>query len=323
LQIGQLLMLVRVPAPGHPANWKRENAVIGQQIFCGRGTERYMDHQDWQARTRQLHGQVAAIAGRDLKLWLFTFVVVLVLAMGILLVSFSNLLWAGASRSALELACGLVLVVIIFAGYILYKRHSYAGTRQELIREIIYSEKLQSLSLIDPLTQTFNIRYLDEVLPREINRANRHGCTITFMLIEPAGWAKVVEKSGELVGDQMLVEAAQLLKNTFRGSDIVLRYDVSRFLVIMPETAEQQAACAQRRLLDRLDSWNLESSAPFELDLRVGIAAYSRGADANSVLELAAERLQAGRQPAGSDRPSRDPAGCALHDCGSGLGREL
>ncbi len=279
-----------------------------------------MNHRDWQARTRQLNGQVAAITGRDLKLWLFTFIVVFVLAAGVLLLGFSNLLWTQAPHSALELVAGLVLLVLIFAGYVLHRRYGYTRAREELIREIIYSEKLQSLSLIDPLTQTFNLCYLDQVVPREINRANRHGSTITFMLIELAGWAEVVEKKGELVGDQMLMAAAQFLKDTFRGSDIVLRYDVRRFLVIMPETNQLQAGCALKRMVGRLDSWHLESNVPFEMDFRIGLAAYSRGADANAVLKLAEERLQAGQSPATA---SRDLASCAPQAGSDRPGSEL
>lgn len=271
-----------------------------------------MDHQDWQARTRRLNGQVAAIAGHDLQLWLFTFVVVLVLAGGVFLAGFSHQLWTGVPRSAFELGVGLFLLVILFSGHVLYKRNRYSKAREELTREIIYSERLQSLSLIDPLTQTFNVFYLDQVLPREINRANRHGSTITFMLIGLADWAKVVGNRGELVGDQMLVEAAQLLKNTFRGSDIVLRYDTCRFLVIMPETGEPQAGCAMQRMLERVDSWNLESSASFELDLRVGMATYVRGADASGVLRLAEERLASARPPARTDKAFPELASCAL-----------
>lgn len=262
--------------------------------------------QDWQRRSRQLNGQVAAITDRDLKLWFFAFIVVIVLATAVLLLGFSNLFWTPAPRSAVELVAGLLALVVIFAGYILQRRYSYTKAREELIREIIYSEKLQSLSLIDPLTQTFNLRYLDQVLPREVNRANRHGTTITFVLIEVAGWAEVVTKNGDLVGDQMLLAAAQFLKNTLRGSDIVLRYDVTRFLVIMPETNESQAGCALKRVFSGLDSWHLESNAPFELDLRTGMSAYSRGADANSVLRQAEESLRSAR-PA----HSRELAGCS------------
>jgi len=197
---------------------------------------------------------------------------------------------------------------------------SYTKAREELIREIIYSEKLQSMSLIDPLTQTFNLCYLDQVVPREINRANRHGSAITFMLIELAGWSEVIRKKGQLVGDQMLMAAAQFLKDTFRGSDIVLRYDLARFLVIMPETNQLQAGCALKRMVGRLDSWHLESNPPFEMDFRIGLAAYSRGADANGVLKLAEERLQAGQSPATA---SRDLASCAPQAGSDRPGSEL
>jgi len=270
-----------------------------------------MEQQDWQTRSRQLNGQVAAITERDLKLWLFTFVVVMVLATGVLLLGFSNLLWTQTARSELELVAGLVLLVLIFAGYVLHRRYGYTRARAELVRELIYSEKLQSLSLIDPLTQTFNLSYLDQVLPREVNRANRHGTTITFILVEVAGWAEAVKQRGELVGDQMLMAAAQFLKNIFRGSDILLRYDVACFLVIMPETNESQAGFALQRAFSRLDSWNLESNALFELDLRTGMAAYSRGAEANAVLKQAEEYLRSGSQVVTDEPPSRELAGWA------------
>jgi len=106
-------------------------------------------------------------------------------------------------------------------------------------------------------------------------------------------------------------------------NDIVLRYDISRFLLIMPETNEQQARCARKRMLDRLDSWHLESNAPFELDFRIGLAPYSRGADADRVLKVAEERLQSGRRPTTADQPSRDLASCASQAGNGGPRREL
>jgi diguanylate cyclase (GGDEF)-like protein len=143
------------------------------------------------------------------------------------------------------------------------------------------------------------------------------------MLIDIPGWTKVVKQKGELVGDQMLMEVAQFLRDTFRGSDIVLRYDMRRFLVIMPETNEHQARCARERMLNRLDSWHLESHAPFELDLRVGMAPYSRGVDVNSALKLAEERLQSGQLPGKADQPSSDLARCAALAGNGGPRREL
>jgi len=278
-----------------------------------------MDPENWQARSGQLNQQMAAITGRDLKLWVFTVVVVFILAGGVLLVGFSNFPWEKPSRSTLELSISLVLLALIFAGYVFHRRHRYTKTREELIRELIYSERIQSLALIDPLTQTFNVCYLDQVLPREVSRANRHGHAISFMLIEVAGWAKATQRKGTLVGDQMLAGAAQFLKSTFRGSDIVLRYGIKRFLVIMPETNERQASCALQRMLDRLDPWHLESNTPFELDLRVSIAAYSHGADANAVLKLAEKRLKSDQTPRSEVHVPGEPARSGLEVHPSGM----
>lgn len=66
-----------------------------------------------------------------------------------------------------------------------------------------------------------------------------------------------------------------------------------------------RARCTVKRMFGRLDSWYLESNAPLELDLRVAIADYSRGADTTGVLKLAEEGSHPGRPHARADQPSR------------------
>jgi len=91
----------------------------------------------------------------------------------------------------------------------------------------------------------------------------------------------------------------------------------------MPETNGHQAGCARKRIFGHLDCSRPESKAVFDLDLRVGTAVYSRGADANGVLKLAEEHLQSSRPPANADQPSRNLAGCAAPPPRRGPGREL
>jgi hypothetical protein len=55
------------------------------------------------------------------------------------------------------------------------------------------------------------------------------------------------------------------------------------FLVIMSETNERQARCALEHMFARLVFQHLASNAPFELDLRVAMVAFSHGADGNGV----------------------------------------
>jgi len=81
--------------------------------------------------------------------------------------------------------------------------------------------------------------------------------------------------------------------------------------VITPETNEHHAGCALKRIFGRLDFRHLESNSPIDLDLRFGMAAYSRKVDANVVLTLGEKRQHSGRTTASADQPYRDLAKCA------------
>ncbi len=249
------------------------------------------------ARTEQLHGQIKKLAGRDIQLWSVGMVIMLLLAAGFLVVSLPNLIWAPGQRTfqpgqLVQLVIGLFLLVLIFSAYVFDQKRTQHRTREELIREIVFNERLESFSLVDPLTQIFNRRYLDQILPKEINRTNRRGTSLTFLLLEVDGWSLIGRKYGELVADQLLIDAAHVLKSTFRGSDTVLRYDAAKFLVLLPETDEPQANCALIRLLNRVDTWNVETQAPYEMSFNGGLAAYSTGVDVLALLQKLERNVQ-------------------------------
>ena len=249
------------------------------------------------ARTEQLHQQINKLAGRDIQLWSVGMVVMLLFAAGFLVVALPNLIWTPGRREfqpaqLAQLVIGLFLLVMIFSAYVFDQKRTQHRTREELIREIVFNERLESFSLVDPLTQIFNRRYLDQVLPKEINRANRRGSNLTFLLLEVDSCAMIGRRFGELVSDQLLIDAAHLLKGTFRGSDTVLRYDAAKFLVLLPETDEAQANFALTRLLNRVDTWNVETKAPYELAFNGGLASYRTGADVLALLQKLERNVQ-------------------------------
>jgi diguanylate cyclase (GGDEF)-like protein len=248
------------------------------------------------ARTQQLQTQIKQMAGREIQLWSIGMLVMLLLAGGFLVVALPNLLLHGdhtfQPAQLAQLIIALFMLILIFSAYVFDQKRTQHHTREELIREIVFNERLESFSLVDPLTQIFNRRYLDQILPNEINRANRRGTSLTFLLVEVDGWAMIGRKFGELVSDQLLIDAAHVLKSTFRGSDSVMRFDAAKFLVLMPETSEQQANCALTRLLNRVDTWNLETQAPYEMSFNGGLAAYSTGIDVMALLQKLERTVQ-------------------------------
>ena len=63
-------------------------------------------------------------------------------------------------------------------------------------------------------------------------------------------------KLGSMEGNRVLSEFGKMLKNVFRGGDLIFRQGGDEFLVVMPDTSEQQAEPPLQRLLRAVDQWN-------------------------------------------------------------------
>ena len=266
-----------------------------------------MTHDDWQsARTPKLKGELELLGGAERRLWSTSVLILLIFTAGFLIMAVPALFWSPAelppeALHRLQSVAGLLTIILIFSGYIYDQRRKYHRTREALVREIIFSERLASFTTIDPLTQVFNRNYLDQVAPREINRANRQGTDLTFLLLHLDNYKRVLKKHGEPIADQLLVDTAQLLKSTFRGSDVILRYDVSSFLVILPDTDEYQAGCALRRLLSNTDQWNVDTRLQYEISFNGGTAGYYAGADLGLVLHELGRSIESHQYAAAGD----------------------
>ena len=128
-------------------------------------------------RADEIQQQIQQLSGRDLQLWSIGILVMLVLTSGLLAVILPNLVWSQLfvhiDRFYLpQLFFGLISLVLLFNIYLLSQKRTLNSTRLALIRELVLNERLESLSLIDPLTQLLNRRALNELLPREVARAN-------------------------------------------------------------------------------------------------------------------------------------------------------
>src|SRR5882757_8631687 len=210
------------------------------------------------ARTDEIQQQIQQLSGRDFQLWSIGILVILILTSGLLALVVPNLVWAQrmvhVEHSYLpQLFFGLISLVLLFNIYLLSQKKTLNNTRLALIRELVLNERLESLSLIDPLTQLLNRRALNELVPREVARANRVGSSLTFMAIDLNGFSDLSSKFGALEGDKVLVDFAKILKAVFRGADLAFRQSGDQFLIMMPDTTEEQADYPVQRILREVD----------------------------------------------------------------------
>jgi len=247
-------------------------------------------------RADEIQQQIQQLSGRDFQLWSIGILVILVLTSGLLALLVPNLVWTQrvvhVEHSYLpQLFFGLISLILLFNIYLLSQKKTLNNTRLALIRELVLNERLESLSLIDPLTQLLNRRALNELVPREVARANRVGSSLTFMAIDLNGFSDLSSKFGALEGDKVLVDFGKILKSVFRGADLAFRQSGDQFLIMMPDTTEEQADFPVQRILREVDQWNLASKKDYELSFSWALAPYVTGSDAEDVLRTVDRKM--------------------------------
>jgi diguanylate cyclase (GGDEF)-like protein len=248
------------------------------------------------ARADEIQQQIQQLSGRDLQLWSIGILVILVLTSGLLAVVLPNLVWSQRFIHVEhfylpQLFFGLICLILLFNIYLLSQKRNLNSTRLALIRELVLNERLESLSLVDPLTQLLNRRALTELVPREVARANRMGNGLTFMAIDLNGFSAISSKFGALEGDKVLVEFSKILRTVFRGADLVFRQGGEQFLILMPDTTEEQAENPVQRILREVDQWNLASKKGYEVSFSWALAPYITGSDAEDVLRAVDRKM--------------------------------
>lgn len=100
------------------------------------------------------------------------------------------------------------------------------------------NDELEVLYITDRLTGLYNRYKLDSVLSDEINRAKRYNSIFGIILIDIDYFKSVNDIFGHQIGDTVLVEISDILKENTRSTDTVGRWGGEEFLIIVPHTDE-------------------------------------------------------------------------------------
>jgi diguanylate cyclase (GGDEF)-like protein len=103
-------------------------------------------------------------------------------------------------------------------------------------------------AMVDALTGLYNRRWLEEALPRFVNRFVRSKQPLTLLMLDVDHFKKVNDEHGHPAGDAVLVTVGHTLRTAVRPTDHVARYGGEEFAVILPETGPRAAEGVAERL---------------------------------------------------------------------------
>lgn len=135
-------------------------------------------------------------------------------------------------------------------------------------------ERLKQAGLTDPLTGVNNRRYFDSRCGDEVAHARRHDAPLACMFLDIDKFKRINDTFGHHAGDEVLRQAAQLIKLQLRCHDIIARYGGEEFVVLLPQTALAQACEIAERIRSTMAEhpFGLSSAEKLNVTLSIGVA---------------------------------------------------
>jgi diguanylate cyclase (GGDEF)-like protein/PAS domain S-box-containing protein len=164
-------------------------------------------------------------------------------------------------------------------------------------------EALKRLSIADQLTGVYNRRGFFMMSEPQLALARRHGWLCVLFYFDLNDFKSINDRFGHHVGDTALQEAAGILRDTFRETDVVARLGGDEFVALAVNCADRSGMSILDRLDEKLAAHNAASGLPYEISIGRGLSVFDpqssttldellRGSDSDLYADKRARRSQ-------------------------------
>lgn len=144
--------------------------------------------------------------------------------------------------------------------------------QKAMIAKLTESElKLEEMSITDELTGLTNRRGFFVLGAEKLNTTKRKQTKNWLVFIDIDGMKSINDNYGHNEGDRALTSTANILKQTFRNSDVIARMGGDEFVVMLSEADTISGNTILTRLQNNIDTYNAAHNANYRLSLSAGI----------------------------------------------------
>ena len=224
--------------------------------------------------------------------------IILVMLVGLYLVGIALFSWLTGNRSArfflLGAASGLIgavitaLTVLSFIPftYLTYKANDYGMYIDVVLLSIALSDRMkitlekkliaEKAAKTDIVTGLLNRRAYYEISEVEYQRLLRHPRELTMIMFDIDHFKNINDNYGHSIGDKVLKEVANIVKKRIREYDYAFRMGGDEFLILLPETNDEQATKLAERIRKEIENYKLEENHKLEISASFGITQYTQ-----------------------------------------------
>ncbi len=156
------------------------------------------------------------------------------------------------------------------------------------------NERLERLSLTDPLTGLHNRRFLSLTLPEQVARIQRsllpaggrapepgflEDHPLVFLILDIDHFKRVNDEHGHEAGDRVLRQLAQVLRECVRDTDTLVRWGGEEFLIVARQVGSSTPAALAERIRKAVASheFDLGDGITLHKTISIGFAPFPLG----------------------------------------------
>lgn len=151
-------------------------------------------------------------------------------------------------------------------------RPAVIGTMVDITERKQFEDALRTLALIDELTGLYNRRGFISLAERQLSLARRKKQPLILIAADVDDLKGINDRFGHAVGDEALVAAAGILRQTYREADILARLGGDEFTVFPIEASADSAPLLIERLDANLRRFNESGERTYHLSMSTGVA---------------------------------------------------
>ena len=197
-----------------------------------------------------------------------------------------------------------------------YQPYAYTDTDLELLELLaanvaiaienarLFSE-VQELAITDPLTSLYNRRKFIELADQEFNRSKRYNRSLSVIMLDIDRFKVVNDTYGHSIGDQVLVQLADICSKGIRQVDFIARYGGEEFMILLPEAQSDDAMVIAERLRKDTENTPITTSVgQLSITISLGVAGLDESCASLEQLLDRADFAQYASKDAGRNRAS-------------------
>lgn len=138
-------------------------------------------------------------------------------------------------------------------------------------KNMVSSQQISQLTLLDPLTQISNLRGFEKDIAREISRARRAEKPVTVLMMEIDDYEDLYEHYGKRRGQFVIKKVAERLSSDLRATDMLARLARPRFAILIPGSGEMLGQEIAERMRKDIEEFSIDDGRGAVLQVCISI----------------------------------------------------